>query len=144
MPSAIGAAGDWILGASERSARLAGRCCRSSAALSVAIALDIGGKFHHCEQPSKGASPSGTPSGAFSRHRNARSTLATPSPAEERLMKLWSRAAMLAALLLTASCRVAEPDNGAQPAGNETAAAIAPILASADAKDIHSYARPLE
>ena len=58
-------------------------------------------------------------------------------------MKLWSRAALLAALLLAAGCRAAEGDNAAQPAGNE-AAAVAPILTTADAKDIHSYARPLE
>ena len=58
-------------------------------------------------------------------------------------MKLLSRAAVLAALLLAAGCRVAEHDNAAQPTRTE-AAAIAPILTTADAKDIHSYARPLE
>src|SRR3990170_3842251 len=82
-------------------------------------------------------------SGAFSRHRSARSTLALPSPAEEPSMKLWSRAALVAAVLLTAACRVAEQDNSAQPNANETAA-VAPILTTDDAKDIHSYARPLE
>jgi len=57
-------------------------------------------------------------------------------------MKLWSRAAMLAAMMMLAACRVSDQDNAAQPA-NETAA-IAPILATPDANDIHSFARPLE
>jgi len=57
-------------------------------------------------------------------------------------MKLWSRAAMLAAMMMLAACRVSGEDNITQPA-NE-AAAIAPILATPDANDIHSFARPLE
>src|ERR687898_555631 len=58
-------------------------------------------------------------------------------------MKLWSRAALVAALLLTAACRVADKGNETQPVSGE-AAAVAPILTTADARDIHSYARPLE
>ena len=58
-------------------------------------------------------------------------------------MKLWSRAALVAAMLLMAACRNGEPDNTAQPASNEEAA-VAPILTTAGAKDIHSNARPLE
>src|SRR5918993_5650556 len=58
-------------------------------------------------------------------------------------MKLWSRAALVAALLLTAACRVAHKGNEPQPVSGE-AAAVAPILTTADARDIHSYARPLE
>ena len=58
-------------------------------------------------------------------------------------MSSWSRAAAVAASLLLAACRVGEQDNAAQPASAE-AAAIAPILTTADARDIHSYARPLE
>ncbi|MBA3511918.1 MAG: M1 family metallopeptidase [Sphingomonas sp.] len=46
-------------------------------------------------------------------------------------------------MVLTASCRFVEQDNGAQPASNG-AAAIAPILNTADARDIHSFARPRE
>jgi aminopeptidase N len=57
-------------------------------------------------------------------------------------MKLWSRAALVAAVLLSAACRVAETDKAAHPASD--AGAIAPILNTADARDIHSYARPLE
>ena len=56
-------------------------------------------------------------------------------------MKFAFRAAILAALSLLASCRAAEQDNTAEPAA---ASAIAPILATADARDVHSYARPLE
>src|SRR5215213_7042110 len=58
-------------------------------------------------------------------------------------MKSWSRAALIAAVLLTAACRAEDKDNEAQPASAE-AAAVAPILATADAQDVHSYARPLE
>src|SRR5918993_4432249 len=58
-------------------------------------------------------------------------------------MKLWSRAALVAALLLTAACRVAHKGNEPQPVSGE-AAAVAPILTTADARDVHSYARPLE
>src|SRR5918993_1284589 len=58
-------------------------------------------------------------------------------------MKLWSRAALVAAVLLTAACRVADKGNEAQPVSGE-AAAVAPILTTVDARDIHSYARPLE
>ncbi|MBA3729196.1 MAG: aminopeptidase, partial [Sphingomonas sp.] len=43
---------------------------------------------------------------------------------------------------MVAACRVSDQDNAAQPA-NETAA-IAPILATPDADDIHSFSRPLE
>ncbi|HEU5286215.1 MAG TPA: M1 family metallopeptidase [Sphingomicrobium sp.] len=59
-------------------------------------------------------------------------------------MKFWSRAALLAAMILTAACRVSEQDNAVQPAASETATAIAPILATPDARDIHSHARPQE
>ena len=58
-------------------------------------------------------------------------------------MKFWSRAALAAAIVVTAACRVAEQDNAAQSAGNE-AAAVAPILTTADANDVHSFARPQE
>ena len=58
-------------------------------------------------------------------------------------MKFRRPAAMLAAMMLLAACRVSEQDNAARPAPEEQAA-IAPILATADANDIHSYARPLE
>jgi len=57
-------------------------------------------------------------------------------------MKFGSGAAILAAMLMVAACRVSDQDNAAQPA-NETTA-IAPILATPDANDIHSFARPLE
>jgi leukotriene-A4 hydrolase len=56
-------------------------------------------------------------------------------------MKLWSRAALVAAIVLTTACRAAEQNNAAQPASNE-AASVAPILTTADARDIHSFARP--
>ena len=58
-------------------------------------------------------------------------------------MKLAHRAAMFAALLLMAACRMAGQDNAGPPKTVE-AAAIAPILATPDARDVHSYARPLE
>jgi len=53
-----------------------------------------------------------------------------------------ARAALVGALLLSA-CRATRPDaNQAQPRSAE--AIIAPILATPDALDTHSYARPLE
>jgi leukotriene-A4 hydrolase len=53
-----------------------------------------------------------------------------------------SRAAMLAALLLTA-CRMDKQNgNRAEPLAAESA--VAPILTTPDAIDVHSYARPLE
>ncbi|MGI8611289.1 MAG: aminopeptidase, partial [Sphingomicrobium sp.] len=58
-------------------------------------------------------------------------------------MKFWSRAALVAAMVLTAACRVTEQDNAAQSAANQ-AAAVAPILTTADANDVHSFARPKE
>jgi len=58
-------------------------------------------------------------------------------------MKFVSRAAILAATLLFAACRMTGEGNEAQPKPGE-AAAIAPILTAADAQDTHSYARPLE
>ena len=58
-------------------------------------------------------------------------------------MKFASRAAVAAALLLVAACRMGGEDNASRPAAAE-APAIAPILTTADATDIHSYARPLE
>jgi leukotriene-A4 hydrolase len=58
-------------------------------------------------------------------------------------MKFAFRAAMLAATFALAACRMADQGNQAQPKAGE-AAAIAPILATSDAKDVHSYARPLE
>jgi aminopeptidase N len=57
-------------------------------------------------------------------------------------MKFVSRAAILAALLLTAACRVSDQAQPTQPAAEK--AAIAPILSTADARDVHSFARPLE
>ena len=58
-------------------------------------------------------------------------------------MKSGSRAAMFAAILLMAACRMTDQDNSAQPKAAE-ASVIAPILATPDAQDIHSFARPLE
>jgi aminopeptidase N len=58
-------------------------------------------------------------------------------------MKFVSRAAILAATLLFAACRMTGEGNEAQPQPGE-AAAIAPILTTPDARDTHSYARPLE
>ena len=56
-------------------------------------------------------------------------------------MQLFARAAVLAAFVLTA-CRVSDqPANEAKPESRET---VAPILATPDAVDPHSYARPLE
>jgi aminopeptidase N len=57
-------------------------------------------------------------------------------------MKFGSRAAFFAAMLMVAACRVSDEDKVAQPAPE--AAAIAPILTTPDAQDVHSYARPLE
>ena len=55
-------------------------------------------------------------------------------------MKLITRAALLAAVLLTA-CRASEPAaNSSAPAEAQSA----PILTASDALDVHSYARPLE
>ena len=58
-------------------------------------------------------------------------------------MKFGSRAAIFAALLLMAACRVADHNNAAQPASAD-ASAVAPILTTPDARDVHSFARPLE
>ena len=58
-------------------------------------------------------------------------------------MKFGSRVGLAGALLLVAACRMGEDGNSAQPA-SANAPAIAPILATADAKDIHSFARPEE
>ena len=58
-------------------------------------------------------------------------------------MKFRRPAAMLAAMMMLAACRVGDQDKAAQPA-SDGSAAIAPILATADANDVHSYARPLE
>ncbi|MEO6255915.1 MAG: M1 family metallopeptidase [Sphingomicrobium sp.] len=57
-------------------------------------------------------------------------------------MKFGVRAATLAAVVLTASCKVA--DRAAAPAVAADAAQIAPILATPDARDDHSFAQPLE
>jgi aminopeptidase N len=57
-------------------------------------------------------------------------------------MKFASRAAMLAATLLLAACRMTGQDNASQPTAE--ASSIAPILTTPDARDVHSYARPLE
>jgi aminopeptidase N len=53
------------------------------------------------------------------------------------------RSALAAAALLLVSCKVAE-SNDAATAEARTAGQIAPVLASPDAVDIHSHARPLE
>ena len=58
-------------------------------------------------------------------------------------MNLFCRAAVAAALLLGA-CQQSGPDNGTAENKSESAASIAPILTTADAVDIHSYAKPLE
>jgi leukotriene-A4 hydrolase len=58
-------------------------------------------------------------------------------------MKFAKPAAMFAALLLMAACRMTGQDDAGQPKTAE-AAAIAPILATPDARDVHSFARPLE
>ena len=57
-------------------------------------------------------------------------------------MKFVSRTAILAAFLLSAACRVSDQTQTTQPAAEK--AAIAPILSTADARDVHSFARPLE
>ena len=55
------------------------------------------------------------------------------------------RFAAAAAICLLAACHQSGKDKAAAPAQSETAeAAIAPILATDDAIDIHSYAKPLE
>jgi aminopeptidase N len=56
-------------------------------------------------------------------------------------MQLLARLALIGILALSA-CRASEPGNQAQPQAAE--AAIAPILATPDAVDTHSFARPLE
>ena len=58
-------------------------------------------------------------------------------------MKFASRAAMIAAVSLMAACNLADQNNAAQPQSAE-AGAIAPVLATPDAVDVHSFARPLE
>ena len=57
-------------------------------------------------------------------------------------MKLLHRAALLAAILLTA-CRVSEQESN-QAVSAATGGAAAPILTTPDAVDSHSYARPQE
>ena len=57
-------------------------------------------------------------------------------------MKFGFRAAIFAATALLAACQMADQGNSAQPAMQP--ASVAPILSTADAKDVHSYARPLE
>ncbi len=56
-------------------------------------------------------------------------------------MQLFARLALIGILALSA-CRASEPGNQAQPQAAETA--IAPILATPDAIDTHSFAKPLE
>ncbi len=58
-------------------------------------------------------------------------------------MKL-SRLAAAAAALLIASCQSEQARNATDPTPVDTRAEVAPILTTADAKDVHSYARPLE
>src|SRR5918998_1464854 len=58
-------------------------------------------------------------------------------------MKFATRLGLAATLLLAAACQRGGDDNAARPAAAE-APAIAPILATPDAADIHSYARPRE
>ena len=58
-------------------------------------------------------------------------------------MKSVSRAAFAAALLLLAACRMGGDGSAGPPASAEPQA-IAPILATPDAADIHSFARPRE
>ena len=53
------------------------------------------------------------------------------------------RAVLIAATVLIAACQMTNDSTAAQPKSAEPAA-IAPILATADAEDVHSYARPLE
>src|SRR4051812_13218722 len=62
-------------------------------------------------------------------------------PARRTRMKLYSRVALLAAVLLT-GCRA--NDQAAHRAERTEAAALAPILTTPDAVDTHSFARPLE
>ena len=57
-------------------------------------------------------------------------------------MKLIANAAsLLAALLMLGACRVGD---GQSPPPSKSAAALAPVLATPDAMDIHSFAKPLE
>jgi aminopeptidase N len=58
-------------------------------------------------------------------------------------MKFATCLGLAATLLLAAACQRGGDDNAARPAAAE-APAIAPILATPDAADIHSYARPRE
>src|SRR5918997_3575152 len=58
-------------------------------------------------------------------------------------MKFATRLGLAATLLLAAACQRGGDDNAARPASAE-APAIAPILATPDAADIHSFARPRE
>ncbi len=58
-------------------------------------------------------------------------------------MKFASRAGLAAAMLMVAACRMGGEDNSALP-GAAKARAIAPILTTADAVDVHSFARPRE
>ena len=57
-------------------------------------------------------------------------------------MGYFPRAALVAALLLTGGCRVADEKNAVEAGGGREA--VAPILTTPDARDIHSFARPLE
>ena len=54
------------------------------------------------------------------------------------------RTAVAAAALLLAACQASETNNAASKSETGQRAEIAPILATADAKDDASYARPLE
>jgi aminopeptidase N len=58
-------------------------------------------------------------------------------------MKFASRVGLAAALVLIAACGRGG-ENDAARAGSAQTAAIAPILATPDAADVHSFARPLE
>ena len=58
-------------------------------------------------------------------------------------MKFASHATLAAAVLLLAACQVSGEDPGTRPVSAQ-APAIAPILATPDAVDIHSFARPHE
>jgi aminopeptidase N len=57
-------------------------------------------------------------------------------------MKMFLHAALVAASLLVGGCKIATQENGSAP--EAAASAIAPVLASPDARDVHSFARPLE
>src|SRR4028119_2268685 len=58
-------------------------------------------------------------------------------------MKFASRVGLAAALGLMAACGRGGENDAARP-GSAQAAAVAPILATPDAADVHSFARPLE